>query len=190
VSIITLTEAERAIRQTGTISANDSLTLTDMVNALGPVLERECGPIELDTRTVTLACFGKQQIALPWRFAAITSVVCDGTTLTAATPPSWTGDYDAVTDADRGILRPPPYYIPVWSYRFQLTVTAVVGSATIPDNVRQAGMELVRHWWQIGQQGGAPSPGQAYDSGPWAGSPLPARVLQLLQATPNIGGFG
>ena len=189
MSIITLAEAKRAARYTGTATAADDLTFADMVNALTPVLENACGPIELATRTYTTSCWGLNEIALPWRVTAITSVVLDGVTLTAASPPGWVGDYDAVTAADRAILRPAPYTYPRWSYGFRLVVTAVVGSATIPDNIRQAAMELVRHWWQIGQQGGQPGPGQGFDAA-LISFDLPARVWQLLEPNPDIGGFG
>ena len=183
MSIITLTEAQRAIRYTGTLSANDSLTLTDMVNALTPALEREAGPIVLATKTFSLRSWRKWYIVLPSAYASITSVVCDGTTLTPVT------DYDVI-NADRGILQAPPWYRPRWSYSIDTTVTYVVGSATISDNVREAAMELVRYWWQIGQQGGAPSPGQQYSAGPsMSGGLLPDRVMSLLGATPNVGGF-
>jgi hypothetical protein len=186
MALITEADAIRACKITGTPTADQLTTLDEMINALTPALERECGPIELQTVVYRLACHGQNKINLPYRYASITSVVIDGVTLTAGL------DYDAVTDADRGILRPPPWYIARWAYGWALVVTAVVGNVTIPDNVRRAAILLIQHWWQTTQNAPHAAWGNANESAPWGttGSALPESVIALLRPTPNVAGFG
>jgi hypothetical protein len=62
-------------------------------------------------------------------------------------------------------------------------VTYVAGRATVPANIRLAALELIRHLYQLTQQGGRPAfGGGAAEEGPWApsGFAVPTRVLELL----------
>jgi hypothetical protein len=62
-------------------------------------------------------------------------------------------------------------------------VVYVAGRATVPPNVKLATLELVRHLFQLSQQGGRPSfGGGALEEGPWApsGFAVPTRVIELL----------
>jgi len=71
-----------------------------------------------------------------------------------------------------------------------VTVHYVVGSSTIPANVRLATREQVRFLWQVGNQG-ARSSGTATDTTPFIpeGFAVPRRVIELLQSTPREAGF-
>jgi len=64
-------------------------------------------------------------------------------------------------------------------------VVYVAGRAAVPANVRLATLELIRHLYQLSQQGGRPSFGAAGEEGPWApaGFAVPTRVIELL--SPN-----
>jgi hypothetical protein len=185
MALITEADALRACRITGTPTTDQLTTLDEMINALTPVIEWECGPVELQTVTYQVACHCKNFINLPFRYTSITSVVLDGVTLVAT-------DYDGVTDAAKGILRPPPWYASKWAYGWSLVVTAVVGSVTVPDNVRRAAILLIQHWWQTSQNAPHAAWGNANESAPWGttGSELPAAVTALLAATPDTAGFG
>jgi len=62
-------------------------------------------------------------------------------------------------------------------------VVYVAGRATVPPNVRLGALELIRHLYQLSQQGGRPAfGGGAAEEGPWApsGFAVPTRVLELL----------
>lgn len=65
-----------------------------------------------------------------------------------------------------------------------VSITYVLGMATIPDDIQTATIELVRHWWQFGQQPfKGPFSSQPVDDGGVAsvvGYAVPNRVLELL----------
>jgi hypothetical protein len=73
-----------------------------------------------------------------------------------------------------------------------VTLTYTTGSGVIPQNVRLATMELVRHWWQIGRQGMRPQNGalpvtaEAFTP---SGFAVPRRVIELCAPNDRIGGF-
>jgi hypothetical protein len=61
-------------------------------------------------------------------------------------------------------------------------VVYTAGRSTVPYSVRLGVLELVRHLWQLTQQGGRPKFGGAYDGGEPSiptGFALPSRVLEL-----------
>lgn len=71
-------------------------------------------------------------------------------------------------------------------------VVYVAGRATVPPNVKLAAAELVRHLYQLTQQGGRPAFGGDATEGAWlpAGFAVPTRVLELLAPNrrhPSIG---
>lgn len=69
-----------------------------------------------------------------------------------------------------------------------VVATYVSGRAAVPSNVRLATLELVRHLYQLTQQGGRPAFGGATEDGPWmpSGFAVPTRVMELLASTPNL----
>lgn len=69
-----------------------------------------------------------------------------------------------------------------------VVVDYVAGRGAVPANIRLAALELVRHLYQLSQQGGRPAFGGAADDGPWlpSGFAVPTRVVELLVATPNM----
>lgn len=71
-----------------------------------------------------------------------------------------------------------------------VTVTYSAGLTAVPQNVRLATRELVRHWWQQGMQaqrgGGAPQAEEAYTP---MGFAVPRRVMELCGPSKKISGF-
>ena len=74
-----------------------------------------------------------------------------------------------------------------------VTVTYSTGSAIVPASVQLAARELVRHWWQFGQQGQRPAFGTnaiaEFDGLMVAGYAVPNRVVQLLAPHQGIPGM-
>lgn len=186
MALITEADAIRACNLTGTPTSDQLLTLDEMINALTPVIERITGP--LDLRTITYSTVpGKMDILLPWPYVSITSVVLfNGTTSVTINP----AQYDAVTDAGRGILWPAIGAQP-WLVGQSLTITAVVGSVTVPDDVRAAAMLLIQSWWQTTQNAPHAAWGNPQANAPWVpgGSAIPSQVLMLLSSARGMPGF-
>lgn len=161
----------------GSLSAPQFATLDNFVAAALPEIENITGP--LDLRSAVYRCGPRSgALVLPWRFASITSVTLDGNTI----PPT---SYDAVTRADRGILDPASGFSP-WSYGTSVVVTAQIGNASTPANVKLAALELCTFWWQQTQQ----AQHSAFsESGVPVGFGMPQRVLDHLAATPDLPGF-
>lgn len=72
-----------------------------------------------------------------------------------------------------------------------ITIVCTAGRDVVPPNVRLATMELVRHWWQLSQQGHRPSFGAAGDDPEWvpSGFAVPRRVIEICageRAVPGI----
>jgi hypothetical protein len=61
----------------------------------------------------------------------------------------------------------------------------------VPQNVRLATRELVRHHWQIGKQGQRPGGGGAPSAEAWtpSGFAVPRRVIELCGGNARIDGF-
>lgn len=180
MSILTRNEAIRAIGKglTGTPTADQLLTVDEMVDAVDVVLEGEVGPIEL----MSVTWRGRRQfgpLLLPWRYVGIASVTVDGVAVPAE-------QYDASLGADQGMLWPAVGYAP-WAYCSSVVVVATVGAAGTPANLRLAAMTLIRSWWQTSQMGGRPADDDAL---PFARRAIPVEVTGLLSATPNLPGFG
>lgn len=70
-----------------------------------------------------------------------------------------------------------------------VVVTYSAGLVSVPQNVRLATRELVRHWWQQGmqaQRGTAPAGDEAYTP---MGYAVPRRVMELCGPSKKISGF-
>ncbi len=179
--LITLAEARSSIygEQAGTAATVRDADIEKYVEAATPVIEDIAGPLIVRSRTFTFAG-GSDAYVLPVRFTSVTSVTVDGVAST-----------DYVADATAGIIYPGTTDgISVFSSGVENVVIVVsVGSATIPKNVSLAARELVRFWWQQGQQANRPGVAEQDASAAPQGFLVPRRVMELLRATPNVGGF-
>ena len=153
--LITLAEARASLGWTATNTGKDS-DLERYVEAATPVIENITGPLLVKSRTFTFDG-GVDQLVIPVRFTSVTSIVENGVTVT-----------DYVAEPTRGIITAGTatgsrYFS---SGIQNVVVTVSVGSATIPANVKLAARELVRFWWQQGQQANTPAFGGAPESMP------------------------
>lgn len=78
--------------------------------------------------------------------------------------------------------------MPFWLGQGNIEVTYTAGYATIPDNVRQAALEIIRVGWQPQQSGNLPGIDLAGDMGGVTvlGYFIPNRARELLQASQRI----
>jgi hypothetical protein len=180
MALLTQAQAVRAARITGTPTADQTTTLTGMIAALNGALEPASGPIEQESRTARFLGYGRTTLQLPWRFASITSITCDGVALSALT-------YDAVTCAEAGIVVPVRNGSAPWANAYSTTVIAVVGYATVPGNLTYAAELLLQAWWETAWQGRGPA-SEAMQWQPPADT-LPAAVLQAVGAGHAMPGF-
>lgn len=71
----------------------------------------------------------------------------------------------------------------------KVQVTYQAGRAAVPTNIKLANLELIRHLWQMGQQGNRPLGGVLADDGITSGGPsgflVPNRVRELLLSSPR-----
>lgn len=177
--IITLDDALASLygNPAPTATANDE-DIERYIESATPVIENIVGPVI--EREVTWSFDGGDcAINLPARVQAITSVEVDGVATTAY-----------VADLTAGVIHALGRFAPGYQ---NVVVEATVGYADdeYPANVVLAARELVRFWWQQGRQGNRPAFGNEIpdtDSTP-LGFLVPKRVMELLQATPSVGGF-
>lgn len=148
------------------------------IAAATPVIEDIVGPVSVRTETQHVAQ-GWRYAALSYKPATITSVVYDDMSTVLASL------YEV--DLPAGLLT---FKAPLAQ---GATITYTTGTALVPQNVRLATRELVRHWWQQGQQGslsrrGGVSPAEeAYTP---QGFAVPKRVIEQCGPNKQIGGFG
>lgn len=179
MSLLTVAEAASACRVTGTPTADQTEWLTAMIAALPGALEPAAGPIEADVRTVSPDTWGRWNLVLPWRYTSISSIVCDGTTISAST-------YD-VTLAESGIVRPAKSGSPLWAASWATTVTAAVGYASVPANLLEAARRLIQSWWSVSYNARGPA-SEAQTWAPPVGD-LPPAVIQAIGADHAMAGF-
>lgn len=70
----------------------------------------------------------------------------------------------------------------------KVQVTYVAGRSTVPTNIKLAALELIRHLWQMGQQGNRPLYGAPSDEALTptpSGFLVPTRVRELLLGSPR-----
>lgn len=177
--IVALDEAISGIKQTTTVSTTDRSDMRLFLAAATPVIEDIVGAVLVATKVQTVDG-GVDGVALWHKAVAITSVVDNGATLTAGVG-YW-------FDSNASII-----YGPFGSGRQTVVITYTVGSATIAPNVRQATIELVRHWWQWGRQthraaipGDSPATPMGFTPSGYA---VPNRVLELCAASRRPDGF-
>jgi hypothetical protein len=174
--LITLTDAKSQLGIPSTVTTYDD-DLELYVEAATPIIEQRTGPVLQKTRTFTLSG-GRAALLLP-RFASVTSFQIGGLDRT-----------DYVASGEHGIIYAGTTDSPSIfdGGTNNITVTVVVGAATVPYNVQLATRELVRHWWQQGRQ--ANRPGTADDV---VAQPLPLgvsnRIDELLMPNRSVAGF-
>jgi hypothetical protein len=156
--------------------------LTAYIDAAVRVIEDIVGPVGDATRTVTVNGGGRA-IVLPSPAATITSVTVAGVATT---------DYTA--DLVAGIVYGGSFATPTYFYpgNQNVVITYTVGNDNPPANVVLAARELVRFWWQQGQQANRPSFGEAGDSDEYtpSGFAVPRRVIELCAPDMRPPGVG
>lgn len=177
------------------ISATDTTTtarLRRFIQSATDVVQNITGPV-LPSPQVRYFDGGVSAVTLPHKWVkSITSVVewwggLTTYTLTEQTPGSSIGSYNYLWDrATNKISRLiggfPTVYFPIQN---AVTVSYVAGMTTIPQDITDATGELIRHWWQHGQQPRSVSftnPGSDDDTGTITvmGYAVPNRVVEML----------
>lgn len=164
--------------------------LQGFIDGCQPVIENITGPINQVTYTEDYDG-GQTSILLRHRpIVSVTSVhEFRGTidyTLTQVASPSlgtpWSYTYESSGRIVRRGVGGVEIAFP--SGLGKVRVVYVAGQASTPSNVRLAMLELVRHNWQLTQQGGRPSFPASYgaEDSPYvpSGFAVPTRVLELL----------
>lgn len=182
--LISLDDAKAGLNMVTT----DQSQLDDLrlyVAAATPVIEDIVGPIVVRT-VVQRVDGGRGSVTLWEKPLAITSVVENGVTLTGSD--YWLDDHAAIVYGGSQTA----------ARKFAsgyggLVITYTTGVTQIPDNVRLATRELVRHWWQLGKQPfrGSPVNTTAHmDVWTPSGFAVPRRVMELCQSSRQmLGGF-
>lgn len=177
--LITLAEARASLGWAATDTSRDA-DLEDYIEAATPVIENITGPI-LQRNEVYTFDGGVEKLVLPVRFSAVVSITNNGAAVTNFT-----------ADEAAGIITAGSTTSPdVFDYGVQnIVVTVTVGAATVEPHVKLAARELVRFWWQQGQQANTPAFGGAPESMPLPmGFAVPRRVMELLEPSPRVAGF-
>lgn len=148
--------------------------LTSAIDAASAVIEDIVGAVSQASRTATLSG-GGVAVVLPFTPTDVTSVTADGE-VWASYCVSGAVVYAGSGSFVRRTTFPPGAGNVVVEYE--------VGSDDVPPAIAMATSELVRHWFQFGQQGQRPGfggetiPEQAW---PGSGSAVPKRVMELLE---------
>lgn len=169
--IISLDDARAALSLPGNTSQSTLEELRLHVCAATPVIEDIVGPVLVRTLTQTVQK-GWNYAALYEKAGALVSVVNADSTVV----PESTYTFNAAS----GLLT---FDTPTSQV---VTVTYTSGAAVIPQNVRLAALELVRHLWQVRQRPQGPTPPEAYTP---SGFAVPKRVIELCKPSAKLGGF-
>ena len=178
--IISLAAARAALNlPAGTTADDDEIRF--YISSVRHVIESITGPVLPATRVQTLS--GDASTALPLGAypRAITSVVEDGDTLTAAT----------YAVGEGGILwRRTGAWSDAYPSNIVVTYTVGVPDGIIPPNILHAATEELRFLWQIGQVAARPALGVEQAPGGYVpmGYAVPHRVRELLAQ--SIGAYG
>jgi hypothetical protein len=124
-------------------------------------------------------------LLFPVPFTSVTSITENGVAVT-----NYTADPTAGIITNGSSAAPDVFE---WGVQ-NIVVTASVGYAATESNVKPhvklAARELVRFWWQQGQQANIPAFGSAPESMPLPmGFAVPRRVMELLEPSPRVAGF-
>lgn len=169
--IVSLDDARAALQMPPNTQQGQLDDLRLHVCAATPVIEDLVGPVLVRTLTQTVPK-GWSYAALYEKAGALVSVVNADASVVPASGYTF--------NAASGLLTfsPPTSQV--------VTVTYTSGAAVVPQNVRLAALELVRHLWQVRQRPQAPVPGEAYTP---SGFAVPKRVIELCQPSAKLGGF-
>lgn len=170
MALATLTDVRDACNITASDSSKDGW-LIEAIDAATEVVQEITGVVEATTLTATLSG-GGVAVVLPETPTSVTSVVVDGD---AWTEHSVSGAV-VYAGSGRSVRRtqfPPGAGNVVVSYQ--------CGEAAVPAAVKMALCELVRHWFQNGQQGSRPAFGGSATEVPGAPYAVPRRVVELLE---------
>lgn len=164
-------------------NADRDADIPNYVVSATPVIEDIYGPVLLATRTRAFDG-GREFIKLNEVAQSVTSVLEVGNTITDWFFDTTTNTIYAGTQTSSRIFYP---------NRLAMTVTYVVGYATVPMNLQMAARELVRFWVQQGKQGWRPNGQIDADSVVYTpqGFAVPKRVMELCvgNARDKLGGF-
>lgn len=163
--------------------------LQGFIDAAGDLARDVIGPITAEPHT-EWHDGGSPTITLDWLPVAsvqsVTEYIAASTWALTEQPLGSSVDaYGYTVDLDRGQITRravgAAVCFPGGTKNVKVVYTA--GTGTIPPTVRLGALELIRHLWQLTQQGGRPRFGGAALDGESAGVPtgfaLPARVLEL-----------
>lgn len=168
--MLSLDEARSALNTPTGVTVNDE-ELRLYLAAATVVIEDMAGP---QLKATATHCFdgGRGTLVLPEiEIAAVNSITVNGATID---PSSYRVDtYSGVIYAYYGQFQ--------WGIR-NVVVSYTVGGAAVAPNVVLAARELVRFWWQQGQQGNAGRGRSQPDADVFASSgyAVPRRVIELL----------
>lgn len=184
VDILTLADARAALRLPATDTSNDADLTATYLPAVTSIVEDLAGPQLTQTKTWTTDG-GRTTILLPTAVQSVTSVTETGVVLVAGV------DYTTNLKAGiitRGSTQTPYVFLPGQQ---NIVITYVAGTGTIPANVKLAARIILRHLWQVDQQGFRPQFG-APDADTVqipSGYAIPRRAFELLRPSQNVPGF-
>lgn len=177
--LISTDDAAAGLNWPASSSADSLNDLRLYIAAATPVIEDIVGPVTV-RQYVQLVQRGWQYASLDVRpvVAIVSMVYSDSTPLDPA---------NYIFDPVAGLIT---YYTPTQDIA---TITYTAGKSNIiPQNIRLATRELVRHWWQIGKQGLRSMNGTmpiTADAWTPSGFAVPRRVIELCAAHQEPGGF-
>ena len=176
--LITLAEAKTHL------NIRDSSTdaeLTTFVTVSSDLVEEKANRTWRDTSVVEYHTGGTNELLL-YRspVKTITSIVDQGTTIPST-------EYRLIPETGRVIRN----YVPFVGLAGEVVVTYTAGITTVPELVKHATREVLRHLWQTqrGSQGGrSPLAGDDYVAS--SGFSVPNRVAELIDGLSAPGGIG
>jgi hypothetical protein len=179
-ALVGLGEVKSTLRIPVTTLTYDS-DLIDWIAAATPIIEDIVGPVLTSQESRTYDG-GDTAVLLPSAATSIVSVVENGVTITDYTP-----------NLQSGIIfkGQPLAPMPFFPGRQNIVVTYMVGSGNVDPNIREATKELIRVWWQIGQQANRPGFGDQVEPDAWtpSGFAVTRRVIELCAPNARVPGF-
>ncbi len=191
--IFGLADAKDSLRSVPGSTINDD-KLRDYISAITNVIESLYGIVV--QRTITeQRRGGTDTISLSYRpVVSITSATeyIAGTsyTLTQAVSPVLSSTYGYTFDPQKGSIVRRNSSGLRQVFMDEVWITYIAGLTIIPDNVLMAARELLRFWWQFGQEGRSTTRNQnSEDTIMVVGYAVPRRVVEMLGAIQLAPGF-
>lgn len=197
MTLLTLGDAKLTLGIDGTL---DDDLLQDYVDAATPVIEDLVGPVDVSDYIETYDGGATQIVLLHAPVTAVTEVIeslgASYVRVLAAQDIFTGGDagsFAYTLEAETGVVtrRAAGVAVCFATGTRNVRVTYSAGRVDVPANIHLAAMELVRSWWQIGQQGNRPGFGEApeMDAFTPSGYAVPSRVIELCAAQRRIPGI-